>query len=61
MSALSMKSSAAVQPSAESVPPMQGTLALIECTVPSGVVRLNVPPENAQMESTSCAFCRRAR
>ena len=57
MSELSMKSSAAVHPSAESVPPMHGMgVGGITWLTPSGVVRLNVPPENAQRSSLSTAF-----
>jgi hypothetical protein len=38
------------------VPPMQGTSAAMSWTTPSGVVRRNVPPENAQIKGLSAAF-----
>jgi hypothetical protein len=48
-------------PKRPELPPMQGTFPSIVCTTPSGVVSLNVPPENAQIESRSFAFWRVAR
>ncbi len=50
------------QPSRPVLPPMHGTLRLMSCTTPSGVVSLKVPPENAQIVgSTMFAFWSVAR
>jgi hypothetical protein len=43
------------------VPPMHGTFVLIGCTTPSGVVKLNVPPSNAQIEELFVVLVRTAR
>jgi hypothetical protein len=53
---LSRKSRWESQPSPRPLPPMHGTLALITCFTPSGVVSENSPWEKAQMVSMSADF-----